>query len=418
MSSTSLETWLKATRFSKSVAVLRHQENESIRKGSDWDIAVRDPIVSGRELEAACGNPDMLIRRRYVEQRFYAWNQVDFLPRFEWNGIPFLDQDRFWRKVAIDGSNLPRPCIAHDAYLAWITGVLGGGVYKDRYNQLLSDACRDDRDEFVDCLREAFGHLWAEELIGLAEAGKAAEASKYKSNLRFMLMIRRFFIEPGPTGLGLLRHWWRELYLHFNPPFPWIAFLGPDGSGKSTIIQHVKDRLRQRRLDIKMLHWCPALIRKRPAVIGGIVTNPHGKPPRGRLASLLKLVMLVCDWSLASIWSLRHPRAKNRLLLSDRYFDDLLVDPLRYRYGAPIFLAENLFRFLPRPDRVILLVGDPATIHARKNEVSLDEMVRQMSGYRKLGQKIGKRAIMIDATKPIDEVVNQAYSAIITSLGE
>jgi glycosyltransferase involved in cell wall biosynthesis len=207
-----------------------------------------------------------------------------------------------------------------------------------------------------------------------------------------------------------------ELGHHVNPPFPWIAFLGPDGSGKSSVINGVKERLAARRLGFDVIHWKPQVLRKAPDVPGGMVTDPHGKPQRGLAFSVLKMGFLVLEWGLAWPWMLRHLRAKNRILVSDRYYNDLIADPRRYRFGAPTAWARAAFGILPKPHRVIVLAGDAAQIHARKQEVTLEELERQLAAYRNLAAEIGGEAQVLDCCQPLEQVVDQAYEAVMDTL--
>ena len=50
---------------------------------------------------------------------------------------------------------------------------------------------------------------------------------------------------------GVIRHWIREAKLHYRPPLPFVAFLGPDGSGKSSVIEGFSERLKVMRLKSK-----------------------------------------------------------------------------------------------------------------------------------------------------------------------
>jgi thymidylate kinase len=68
----------------------------------------------------------------------------------------------------------------------------------------------------------------------------------------------------------------------------------------------------------------------------------------------------------------------------DRYFHDVLVDPLRYRYGGPTWYAAFLCRLLPEPDLVILLDANEDLILARKTELPRAEIQRQRVAYRNL----------------------------------
>lgn len=418
MSQERIEQWLAAEARQGRVAVLRHRVADPPGgtgggPASDWDLAVRDPAALARELEADFGLPDLTIRRRYVEQRFYAWNQVDFLPVFEWNGIEYLESGRFWEGVRTGADGLPRPRLAHDALIAWLTGLLGAGTYRARYDRLLARAWAEDGAEFRECLQAAFGRAWAHDLCGLLEAGTPGDAVKHTTGLRRALAWQALIRSPGECLWGQFSHWGIELRHHLRPPFPWIAFLGPDGSGKSSVIGGVTERLAARRLQVKMIHWSPRLLRKGIEVPGGVVPDPHAKPPRGVAASLLKLGLLSAEWWSAWPWNLRHPRAKSRFLFSDRYYQDLRVDPRRYRFGAPLSWARICFRFLPQPDRVLILTGEPEQIHARKQEVTLEELKRQTVAYRALADELGGRAVRLDAGLPLGEVIRLATAAVV-----
>lgn len=411
------EDWLGDISGEREIAVLRHQRNheggaEKSLSG-DWDLAVRDAPLVGHLLAAKFGKPDLRISRQYVEQWFYEWNQVDLLPVFEWNGIEYLDPDRFWVGVSKDESGLPRPRLAHDAFIAWMTGVLWGGKFNERYASMIFFAWADDKEEFKFCLRSAFGRGWSLEIESWLEDGILEESAKNAQGLRLSLLwqsLRRF---PGESIWRQLCHWRVELNHHWNPPFPWIAFLGPDGSGKSTVIERVTEGLAKRRLKVKMIHWSPRILRPGIDLEGGIVSDPHGSQPRSYLVSLLKPLFLIVEWFVAWPWFLRHPRAKDRFLFSDRYYSDLLIDPQRYRYGASRAWARFWFRFLPKPDRVIVLTGDPEVIHARKREVPLEELKRQIGDYTRFAGDCGANAVEIDASRPLEEVVARAMANVL-----
>ncbi len=395
-------------------AWLRHERAGIARSPtSDWDIAVRDAGAAGRELEAAAGVPDLRVEHQYVVLRYYPWGEVDMLPTFEWNGIEYLEKERFWSRVVTGDDGLLRPCLAHDAIVCWMSQVLSGGTYREKYDPLLEAAWAQDGPEFRACLESAFGRSWADLLGRWLDQGIPGEAAGVAGALRKALSFRALRVAPGETIWRQARHWWTELRLHWRPPFPWVAVLGPDGSGKSSVIDGVRRMLAARRLGVEMLHWRPQTFWKSPEAPGGIVTNPHGKPPRGLWVSSLKLMALGAEWWIAHLGRLRHIRAKRAILLSDRYFADLLADPRRYRYGGPRSWARRAFRCFPQPDRVILLLADAATIYSRKQEVEFAELERQLAAYRELAAELGERALIVDAGKPLDAVVRDVCEEVL-----
>lgn len=199
-------------------------------------------------------------------------------------------------------------------------------------------------------------------------------------------------------------------------PVPWVAFLGADGSGKSTVIDGVERTFSAKSIIYDLIHWRPGLMATANSGDGSPVTDPHGKLPRGFIASVLKLLLLFFDW-----WSLMFRLAaydsdNPKVLISDRFYRDIEIDPRRYRFGAARRLATMVNALMPKPDLVIVLVGDPATIHMRKKEVSLDELERQMSEYHQMALFLGSNAVEVDTTSSLEQTMKEVHAALLEHL--
>ena len=191
-----------------------------------------------------------------------------------------------------------------------------------------------------------------------------------------------------------------------------IAFLGCDGSGKSAVIREVTHRLEAEGLTVTPGHWRPKPFgSSSPA--SQAADDPHGQSPRGFASSILKLGWLWLNWRVA--WLLAAGRnARGGMLLFDRYHADLLVDPCRYRYGGPMILARLASRLMPQPDRVIFLDATPEVLLSRKQEVDEAALTRSRSAYLDLC-RTHPRFKIIDASKPLDEVVSHVMRIIKTA---
>ncbi len=184
--------------------------------------------------------------------------------------------------------------------------------------------------------------------------------------------------------------------------------MGPDGAGKSSVIAGLARRLAGNGHSICVRHLKPRVVmpelRDKP---GSIVTDPHGKPPRSSFLSLVKIIV----WLGEEWYALLFREPKQALLLSDRYYHDLLVDPVRYRFGAPLWTARLVGALMPRPALWILLDAPPEVLQSRKQEVAAEETARQRLAYRAF-IRTRARHVIVDASRPLDEVISQAENAV------
>ena len=400
------------------VAFLRF-EVEGLKQGplSDWDIAVRDSPQASLSCEEVFGASWLRIPRQYVVQHYYEWGQVDLLPSFQWNGFEYLDQGKFWEGVSTSSDGVPRPTLGHDAFISWMTGLLWGGRFSQRYTDFIKAGACKDEFPFRESLEDAFGTKLAVKLYHLAVEGRAEEAVQIVPKMRTFLRLKKLRNQPIKALSLVMKHWSCELKFHSKTPFPWIGILGPDGSGKSTVIDGLSEKLKLSRIGIRSIHWLPQLS-KNTVLSEVVVTDPHGSPPKSPFPSVLQLGKIVLFWWIALLKDLIHLRAKKALVLSDRFYPDLLADPRRYRYGASTKLAELAFKFIPKPDRIIVLHTDAETILKRKQEVAPEELVRQLAVYKSIAEKWGDKAALVDCGQDPESVVQEVVEVVLKSLAE
>jgi thymidylate kinase len=203
----------------------------------------------------------------------------------------------------------------------------------------------------------------------------------------------------------------RSIRRVFQPTGLLIATLGPDGAGKSTVITGLMKCFdRSFRLQ-RLFHWRPQVFvsRKNSAP----VTDPHGKKPRGTLLSAVVLLACFLDYWIGYLFVIRPLLSKSCLVVFDRYFHDVLVDPKRYRYGGPLWFPQFLARLVPEPDMVILLDSDPESVAMRKAELPVAEIQRQTREYRNLRFHGAKVAVVRN-----DDQIKSTLRASASALAE
>ena len=201
-----------------------------------------------------------------------------------------------------------------------------------------------------------------------------------------------------------------------RPTGGWVAFYGPDGAGKSSVIDRVEPRLAPAFRRTARYHLRPHFGRRlRPG--GTPVTEPHGQPARGWIGSFAKVAYWFLDATLGYWFRVRPQVVRSTLVVFDRYVDDLAVDPKRYRFGAPVWTADALRRVTPRPDVTVVLDAPADVLQARKAEVPLAESERQREAYRALAERT-RGAVVVDAARPLSDVADAVETAVLSRLAD
>ena len=174
---------------------------------------------------------------------------------------------------------------------------------------------------------------------------------------------------------------------------PVVAVVGPDGVGKSSALRELL-RLIERDLPFPKViyrHWRPNVLPR----LGAFVGKPPPKPnadglllPRrsaGRFGLFRKLYYFI-DFQVG-YWAKDRIASSNLFLtLYDRCFLDMIVDPIRFGLADGALLTA-LYRLLPHPDLVVLLLDEPERIHARKAELPVVEIALHLERWRELERK-------------------------------
>jgi thymidylate kinase len=197
-----------------------------------------------------------------------------------------------------------------------------------------------------------------------------------------------------------------------NPPSRglWIALLGPDGVGKSAVIEQLQRQLQTGSDDVALFHFRPGF--RTHGVDGPPVTRPHAQRPRSLVVSFAKLIYWLVDCWYGYLIVIRRCKQRDGLVIFDRYYPDILVDPIRYRLPARSHTFARWFtRMAPRPDLYLLLDAPAEVVQQRKSELPLPESRRQRVAYLKMFESIPSK-LLVNANSPVDEVARNISVAI------
>jgi thymidylate kinase len=215
----------------------------------------------------------------------------------------------------------------------------------------------------------------------------------------------RYLSRRSPAAV--LRYWIGDFHRRvrrvFAPAGLMVAFFGFDGSGKSTVIERLKQDLWQVFSDGERYHLRPGVCLPINSDPASSVGAPVSEPARGLAGSLAKLALWWADYVIGYCVVVLPRLVRTGLVLFDRYSADLVVDPARYRYGGPMWVAHLLERGIPQPALVFFLDAPPEVLRGRCRHFPYGtpelrdrylRMVRGIPGGR-----------VIDAAQPLDAVV-------------
>jgi len=193
------------------------------------------------------------------------------------------------------------------------------------------------------------------------------------------------------------------------PPF--IAFLGPDGTGKSThakiLVNHFKSRKNKvRQVWIRSPHTLAYLLSRFFVKIGiyRVISNPFGKQlkiPAVHTSRLLRLF-----WSVTEVVSVLPlilfrvylPLFLGYTIIAERYVADTIVN-IAYFTNDLDFLrsrtARLLLCFIPKNTVFIHLDSDYSTMIKRRSHIvePYDFIEFQRVGYKIIADSVGAKCI-------------------------
>jgi thymidylate kinase len=198
------------------------------------------------------------------------------------------------------------------------------------------------------------------------------------------------------------------------PHGAYVLVAGPDGTGKSTLVRRLVQLGGREFAAVRTMHWRPGVLPRLGSLAGAgapDATRPHSGPPYGRLLSLVRLGYYWLD-QVIGFWLVVSPsRRRGELVIIERGYWDMVVDPLRYRLGCAPAVVRFLGRLVPHPDLTVILGGDPAAIATRKGELPAEEIARQLGCWRQF-DRFGP-TLLLDELLTEREVFDQVCQRLL-----
>lgn len=306
---------------------------------------------------------------------------------------------------------------------------------KSAYQEEILKAYQNYHDDFVAMLRKLIGEKLGDQICGLIEKGDFKKIVQLEPEFTKRLKYYTFRKQPWKTikyVVEFLSQKINRIIFSYKKHAKVFAVLAPDGTGKTTFLEALLEKMNYYYVNDKhdqrfhVYHFRPTILPNLGEVgeKAGVMkqdtdfTNPHRSKPANPLSSLIRIAYYTLDYIIGWQKCIRNDVHYDRYSVFDRYSYDFIVDPRRTKLNLPEWVRRIFVALTPQPKIVFVLNATPEVIFARKQELTLEEISRQIKLYRKVAKRNPKRFVIIDAEQTPQKMVKEAVEILLDKYTE
>ncbi|MFV0470388.1 MAG: hypothetical protein ACK5MK_15875 [Dysgonomonas sp.] len=316
--------------------------------------------------------------------------------------------------------------VEYDIALLILYKIISSKELKNKYREKI-EAGYKEYSEKIDSILKCVLGAEGKEISEMLQRHDYEGIINQSARISFISKKIAFYKKPVRTIINVSRFWIEKLYRIGWCPNKYRKFLAveaPDGTGKTTFIEGVCDRLAYFFVcdidKMNVYHFRPTILPNLGAVgeKAGMMeqdkdfTNPHRSPSANVVSSFIRMVYYWLDYLVGVPLKLRKDVQFDKFTIYDRYIYDFLIDPKRSRIKLPFWMRKLFSKMVLQPSLVFVLETEAEIIFKRKQELSINEINRQLGEFQKLSAT-NERFVTIDATKSPQLMVGDATAIII-----
>lgn len=210
------------------------------------------------------------------------------------------------------------------------------------------------------------------------------ECKKYSGNyLLRKVFFRNLFSNPFKQLYNSYKFIYYYLKGQLKPNGFSFSITGPDGSGKTTILDGLEYHFSKIYREISYNHFRPTVIPRiaelfKKTGLKKTVDVNYYKPHRGKktsvLSSLFRLFYYMSDYVIGYYKIVKPILVRRGVVIFDRYFTDIIGDSKRSQINLNYKVVFFLRRLVPKMDYNFIIFVDPEIILKRKKELTKDQI--------------------------------------------
>jgi thymidylate kinase len=368
---------------------------------SDIDILVyrKDRKINKNIISNICNKHNFIIYYHYSDEQhdqFYLYQRI---PGKFFLKIDFVFESELYGVKLIEGNEILKAkkpyknfYIANDSYRfldKWLYVYLLNARLPEKYHQEFRQIVLREMETISNVLNGIIGKEEGKNLLNTISKNGFNGLPRVNRIKRFIILLRCAVKDPLFHFWHIPRFFYCRLKYSFFPHGEFISVSGPDGSGKTTVLElALKDLKKAFQMGEKNLfHFRPSLfpriaeIGRKTRVITSIdenYQNPHRAKTSNFIGSIFRLVYYSLDYILGYFTRVRPKLVRRELVIFDRYFYDMIADPERSRISLPFWLLKLFSYFIPSPKSSFFIYAEPKKIMERKQELT-QEKIRMLN---------------------------------------
>lgn len=319
-----------------------------------------------------------------------------------------------------------------DALMLIFYKLIGCKELKPRYQEKILSIYRQNRHKITALLTKYLGNGLSKRITANIECNDFSGLVSLSKEISSNAKRYSFFKRPIRTIFGIFLFLVEKFYRIIICPSKFKKFIAveaPDGTGKTTFIEQLQIKIAETFVcelgKSQISHFRPEMLPNLGAVGEKAklmkqdkdFTNPHRAKPVGKFSSFIRMTYYWLDYVIGMPLILRKNAQFSRFTIFDRYIYDFLVDPRRSRINLPYWLRKCFTKLVKQPKIVFVLDAPADVIYKRKQELTPEEISRQLVEYRKLSS-LGKRYYRLDASQKPEEIANDAIKIILDNFAK